>query len=184
MFQKSFTTKSGKQIALRYPTIADADMMMEYINAISKENTFITFSGEQLTREEEEAHLQNTMHSISLSDAVVIVAEYNGAIVGVSDVTRILTGRTRERHTARFGISIRKDFRGEGLGKALMSTIIEEATQHIGGLKIIKLQCYGLNTPALNLYKKLGFVEYGRLPEGIQYKGQYADTVLMYKRIR
>jgi len=35
----------------------------------------------------------------------------------------------------------------------------------------------------VRLYERLGYQEYGRLPGGIMYRGEYVDRVSMYKRI-
>lgn len=51
-------------------------------------------------------------------------------------------------------------------------------------LKIITLEVFSLNILAQNLYKKFGFMEYGRLSGGIKYKNKFVDDILMYKKIK
>ena len=64
------------------------------------------------------------------------------------------------------------------------NTIINEAITHLQKLQIITLEVFGNNTIAMNLYSKMGFIEFGRLPDGRLHRGQYVDDVYMYKRVR
>lgn len=48
---KTFTSKSGKKIVIRYPQWKDLNQLTEYINKLSAEDTFTTFSGEKITKE-------------------------------------------------------------------------------------------------------------------------------------
>lgn len=47
------TTKTGKTVSFRYPTINDAQILMDYINKISLEKTYILMQGVQKTLNEE-----------------------------------------------------------------------------------------------------------------------------------
>ena len=78
-------------------------------------------------------------------------------------------------------IGVDKDFRGEGIGEALMNAVETEAKEI--GVKVIELQVFGENKPALNLYKKLGFTSFGVLPRSIDFRGKLIDEVYMYKRV-
>lgn len=48
------TSKKAKNILIRYIQQGDAEVMMEYINTLSQEQTFIRFQGETLSLEEEQ----------------------------------------------------------------------------------------------------------------------------------
>jgi ribosomal protein S18 acetylase RimI-like enzyme len=50
------------------------------------------------------------------------------------------------------------------------------------GVEILYLEVYGIS-PAMRLYERLGYREYGRLPRGIKYRGEYVECVSMYKPI-
>jgi RimJ/RimL family protein N-acetyltransferase len=95
-----------------------------------------------------------------------------------------MQGRRRSYHVGVFGITIAKEFRGEGIGEELAKVTIAEAIQTIPGLTLLRLQMYSPNTVASHLYEKLGFTEYGILPGGVWYRGGYVDEVVMYKKIK
>jgi RimJ/RimL family protein N-acetyltransferase len=62
----------------------------------------------------------------------------------------------------------------------LLRECIREAKEKLTGVTILHLGAYGPNVVAQNLYKKVGFIEYSRLPKGVYYKGEYHDHIGMY----
>jgi len=109
------------------------------------------------------------------------VALWEGTVVGVAEVgMKDLV----EQHVGAFGISIAKAYRGEGIGALLLETVLKEAVATIPQLRIIILEVFSDNTLAIAWYKKSGFVEYGRLPEGVLHKNTYVDAIYMYKKVR
>ncbi len=94
-----------------------------------------------------------------------------------------MKGRTSS-HVGLLGISVAKEFRRDGIGNLLMDLILKEGEKEMPQLKTIILGVYSTNDIAQNMYKKFGFVEYGRLPEGIFRNKKFEDEILMYKKIR
>lgn len=179
----AFSTKSGRQAELRGPRLTDAPALLRFINSISLEDTFVRFSGEQQTLLQEQTYINNELAAIRKGDAVKLFCFVEGTLAGVCDIHRDVSLLARKRHVGLFGIVIAKEFRGEGIGQMLMSTVIAEAQKKIKGLRLIHLQCFATNTPALSLYRKLGFVEVGRIPKGILHKSEYIDEVQMVKHL-
>ncbi len=180
---KQFNSKKGKNITFRYPKWEDLDGLTDYINEISQEDTFIIFSGETITKEEETKYLANLLAGMESGNLLNILAVVGDTIAGSSDVERDVVSRERRKHVASFGISLKKDFRGEGIGEELMKTVIEETKKTMKNIRILTLDAYGMNTTAINLYKKIGFKELGTLPKGVLYKGEYIDDIKMYYQI-
>ncbi|HRN70699.1 MAG TPA: GNAT family N-acetyltransferase [Candidatus Woesebacteria bacterium] len=174
-----FITKNGRQATIRYPQLSDIESMTEYVNTLSAEDIYVSLSGEQFTPEEEQAYLEDQFHKIEDGDGVILVCTVDGNLAGICDVTRNQRSK-RSMHLGIFGISLHKEYRGQGLGRELAQATIYEAKLNIDGLKIITLSVYKPNTSAHELYKKLGFVEYGLLPEGTIYKDEFIDKILMY----
>lgn len=86
-------------------------------------------------------------------------------------------------HVGVFGITVKKEFRGEGIGKLLMDLTIKEAQKTLKDLRIITLGVFSNNPLAKAIYEKFGFKEYGCLPEGVLHQGKYVDHLYMYKKI-
>lgn len=175
------TSKSGKPIHFRYPTILDAERMCDYINALSKEKTFIRFQGEEMSLEAEKSYLQGELEKIKQRQAVMLLAFHENTLIGISGIE--MSDKT-ERHIGLFGISIAKEFRGDGIGALLMQHILDEAVKALPALEIVTLYFFSHNHVGHKLYKKFGFQQYGLLPQGTKLADSYADHVMMYKRVK
>lgn len=173
-------TKTGKEILVRYPEEGDVNEMLRFVNELSDERTFIRYQGEHETLESEKKYLDGKLKAIANKRSVYLLVFSGDKLVGSSDVDMM---EKTEKHIGVFGIMIDKNFRGEGLGSLLMGLTLKEAEKNLIGLKIITLEVYSTNGIARELYKKMGFTEYGILPGGISRNGTYEDGVIMYKKV-
>ncbi len=173
-------TKNGKPIIIRYPVKSDVKAMLEYINKLSQERTFIRMQGEIITFTEEKKYLEKLLKKIRNKQTIQLLVFDREKLVGVSDINM---QEKIEKHVGLFGITVAKEFRREGIGSLLMDLIFNEAIKNISDLEIIKLGCFSNNTLALKMYKKFGFKEYGRLPNGIKLHDKYVDHIYMYKYV-
>ena len=64
-----------------------------------------------------------------------------------------------------------------------MKTAIEEAKKKLK-LKILTLSVIAPNLVAYNLYKKLGFKEYGVLRKAYRWKNKYLDEIFLAKYLK
>lgn len=73
--------------------------------------------------------------------------------------------------------------RGKGVGEALVRHCLETAKEL--GFRIMQFNAVvSNNTPALNLYRKLGFTQLGVIPGGFLMKdGHYQDIIPHYKEL-
>lgn len=173
-------TKTGRELIFRYPQEEDLNDLVRYINTLSAEQTFIRFQGERLSHEEEKEYLEKILKRIKEKKDVHILAFVEDQLVGKGDI------RLRDKidaHVGDFGLTIAKDYRGQSIGSLLLQKTIDEAKKNLLGLKIITLGVFEDNAIAIQLYRKYGFKEYGRLPEGVFRRGQFADHIYMYKKI-
>lgn len=175
----TFSTKSGTTVSFRLATAADVEANLALINALSLEDTFITFSGEQLTLAEETTYYEAYLKAHAAGDSVKVLAFVGPELVGAADIGRNLNGKKRTLHVGQLGIAIAAQWRGQGIGEELIKYTIQQAQNHILGLRMIVLSAIGSNARAIALYKKLGFTEYGRVPGFILYRGEYVDEVVM-----
>ena len=173
-------TKTGRDLIFRYPQEEDLNGLLIYINTLSAGQTFIRFQGEQLNHEEEKEYLEKILKRIKEKKDIHILAFVQDQLVGKGDI------RLRDKidaHVGDFGLTISKDYRGQGIGSLLLEKTIDEAKKNLSGLKIITLGVFGDNDIAIQLYQKHGFIEYGCLPKGVFRKGQFVDHLYMYKEI-
>jgi ribosomal protein S18 acetylase RimI-like enzyme len=175
-----FLLNDGREVLFRIPSEGDYKELKEFTNKISKEDTYITFSGEELTDEDEKEYLKQILNDISEKDGVMIIAVSNSQIIGYISLKRKTESRMRGRHIGRMGISVDIDYRGVGVGKRLILRLLELTKINIPELKIITLSVYSENFKAINLYHEMGFKEYGVLPGGVWYRERYIDEILMY----
>lgn len=173
-------TKKGRILLIRLPTKDDIPALRDYINEISKEQTFITLQGEQLSLNEEKKQMNSKFKKIIKNQAVILIVFCSNKIIGIGDVT--MQERTSS-HVGVFGLTIAKNFRNEGIGRLLMELVLKEAIKNIKQLKIVTLGIFEGNNIAFEMYKKFGFIVSGRMPEGIKYKDKFIDQIFMHKKI-
>jgi len=113
--------------------------------------------------------------------AVYIIAEHDGKIVGHSDIKQ---RKGRWNHVGSFGVAIKNNYRGIGLGECLSRKAIELAKKRFKPTpKFIRLEVMSNNEPAQGLYKKIGFKKVARIPEQLQYNGKLVDELVMLLKI-
>ena len=173
-------TKKETEITIRYPLMGDLKPLRSYINTLSKERTFIGFQGEQLSLEGEEKYLKSFLRKIKQHQAVKLVVFTDNKLIGVADIK--LGDKAIETHVGTFGITIHKNYRGEGIGKLLMKLVLDNAKESIKGMRIVILGVFGDNPIAHRMYKKFGFTDYGNLPKGVLHRGRYVGHYYMYKK--
>ena len=173
-------SKKAKDIVIRHLQKEDLHDLVDYMNMISREQTYIRFQGEQLNLEEEKKYIDDFLRKMEKNEAIKLLVLHGKKIVGIADIS--LQDKT-SNHVGTFGITVVRDFRGEGIGKLLMNLVIEEAKKEMPKLKIIQLGVFGNNGIACSMYEKLGFTRFGVLPKGVKYKGQFVDHIYMYKNM-
>lgn len=107
-----------------------------------------------------------------------ITAEINGIPCG--SATLYLHAYKKLKHQVLFSIVVDQKFRGKGVGKSLIQNLEKLAKNF--GIEIFHLEVYEGN-PAKHLYKKLGFIEFGKHPKFVKEKNHYYNKILMQKII-
>jgi putative acetyltransferase len=104
-----------------------------------------------------------------------ILALANGRLIGSLSIAREPNPVTR--HVASLGMSVDRDWRSRGVGSALISEAFRWARW--AGIEKIGLTVYPHNQRAINLYKKFGFAEEGRLAGHSKKSYGYEDEIVM-----
>lgn len=109
-------------------------------------------------------------------DNVSIVACVRGEVVGHLTLSVYMNPRTR--HSGHFGIAVRDDWQGRGIGSELMKACVDLADNWLG-LTRLDLRVYVDNEPAISLYKKFGFEVEGTHKRFAFRNGEYVDAHVM-----
>ncbi|OGD56967.1 hypothetical protein A2V71_03250 [Candidatus Berkelbacteria bacterium RBG_13_40_8] len=173
-----FITKSGKKIDIVLPSMDGLRPLLEMVNELTKEDTFLTFHGRPISLKAEKNWLKNVLTSISRNNTFLIWAFDDEKIIASCDINRC---GSREEHVGKLGLMVLKDYRNQGIGRYLLEYVLVQAKSM--KIKIARLSVFSENDIAISLYKKLGFEEWGRLPKGYYRKGKYSDRIDMYKNL-
>jgi L-phenylalanine/L-methionine N-acetyltransferase len=106
----------------------------------------------------------------------MIGAEIDGRVVGFAGLE--MMANPKMRHAATYWTAVRDDFRGRGIGGALLDAVLDLADKWLGLVRI-ELHVNETNERGLALYRKKGFVEEGRLRSAIMRDGKLVDTIVM-----
>lgn len=167
---------AGKEIMLRSAKTDDAEMLVDYLKTVTGETRFLMCEPDEvnLTKEEELAFINRHLET---EDAMLILAFVDGEYAGNCSFDR-RTGSRREKHRAGIGIALFQKYTGFGLGKLMMERLIQRIREL--GFEQAELTVVDGNERAIRLYKRLGFLECGRIPNANRYDdGTYSDDILM-----
>lgn len=170
MLPKRITTKDGKTITIRHVRDSDAAPLVRLLNEVFAEEAFMARSSFNQTPEDEREFIRGVS-----PPSVFLVAEHRGALVGWLSLFRHKAEFCH--HVAELGIGIQKDYRGVGIGLALMRTAQEWAERV--GFEKITLVVRASNTAARRLYEKCGFVYEGHRVRQVKHRGEYDDDYVM-----
>jgi len=177
-----FTAADGTKMTFREPRPGDAAQLMEFINEIIDEPMSGLIMNKHVTIEEERKWLKSRLKEIAEHETVMLLVESSGRVRGNCSVS---LRPWKEAHKGNIGIALNKDVRGKGVGEALMRRTMDLAEKRMKGLEMFDLAAFRYNKRALALYKKLGFVRVGRIPDSVKEKGGiYSDEEIMVLRVK
>jgi len=180
MVSSRFRTRDNQEVAFREPQSLDARALMRFINQIAVEPMSGITVNKRVTLKDEKVWLKNILTGIRRGTTIMLVVEADGAIVGNCHVER---RKDKRSHRAVLGIALAEKWRGKGIGEALTKKAIELARKRMPGLDTIELSFLDYNKRASMLYRKLGFVEIGRIPRSVREGSKYFDEHLMLRRL-
>ena len=175
-YSKTFLLKDGREAIIRNGVADDGPAVYDNIIETHLETDYmLSYPDECTFNGEKEAKL---LEKKTASDnEVELVVFVDGKVAGSAGISSI-GDKYKIKHRADFGISLLKEYWGLGLGSALMEACIECARK--AGYLQIELEAVAENERALALYKKMGFVEFGRNPRGFNSRASgYQELVYM-----
>lgn len=159
-------------VTIRFTVPEDAIYLRKWLSHPSVRNAFPMFGDGEID--------DSVRRWISFARVKAsLTAELHGVPVGLSTV--YVQSYKRIRHQSEFGIIVDQESRGRGVGSFLLSSILKLAKMQFH-LELIHLQVYQDN-PAINLYKKFGFQEYGFQKKWLKEDGKYVGRSFMEREL-
>jgi RimJ/RimL family protein N-acetyltransferase len=117
---------------------------------------------------------RNLIKGEGASDSVGFAIEVEGEIAGRCGLHKI----DRYSQVCELGIWLGRDYWGKGFGSDAVGILLDYAFRHLNLHKVC-LEVLADDERAVGAYRKVGFVEEGRLREQAWHNGTYRDTLRM-----
>ena len=156
-YSKQIVLKDGRTAILRHGVEADGAAVFEQFNQTHGETDYLLSYPDEnsFTAEQEGKFLKRKAES---ANEVEIIALVDGRVAGTA--------------------SVLKEYWGLGIGRALMDACIECAKR--AGYAQLELTVVAENARAVEMYRRAGFVEFGRNPRGFNSRiSGYQELVSM-----
>jgi ribosomal protein S18 acetylase RimI-like enzyme len=158
------------QVQIRSISQEDIKSFHACLDTVARERKYLGFLNAP-TLEKTSEWLKEAMKQ----GEIRLVATNNSQIVGWCDIET----NTREgfRHVGKLGMGILEDYRGQGLGRALLEAALVAARDR--KRECVELEVYASNLVAIRLYEKHGFQLEGRKQKARKLDGAYDDILVM-----
>lgn len=166
-------SKKHDELEIRYTEAEDAKYLKEWLN------------------ESEILRWFPMADDVEIEDAVnrwIAFSRYKCSLTAVKDgvpcglATLYLQPYKKLAHQCEFGIIVGKGYRNQGIGSELIKNIEHLAKEHFR-IELLHLQVYAEN-PAIRLYERLGFKEFGRQTDWIKEdENTYVGRIFMEKTL-
>ena len=162
IYSRKVILKNGKEALLRNGGFPDGRSVYENFNLTHAQTDYLlSYPDENSYGPEQEAKFLE--EKTKSPNEIEIIALVDGKVAGTAGIEAVGT-KYKVRHRAEFGISILKEYWGLGIGRALTEACVDCA--RAAGYTQLELEVVADNARALALYESVGFVEYGRNPNG------------------
>jgi RimJ/RimL family protein N-acetyltransferase len=164
---------------IRKATVEDAHAIVTAEKEIAETPGYFCSQPNELS----EQNVIKTIKSLAESEkGIYLVAERDGKIVGHAFLEPLHLQSIC--HVAQLSIGVHHGWQEKGIGTALMKELIAWAKQS-ATIEKIELNVRASNSRAIALYKKMGFIEEGRLKNRIKVsQTHYIDDVLMALNVK
>ncbi|MDY0407846.1 GNAT family N-acetyltransferase [Virgibacillus soli] len=158
---------------------SDVDKLAQLMNRVDESSQYMLWEpGERNVQAEDLLKMIQSMQSSG--NATVFVAEKNKELAGYLFAKG--GSARRNKHVVYIVIGILKEYRGQGIGSKLFSTLEQWAFKN--GFTRLELTVVKKNEPAIALYKKAGFEIEGTKRKSLQIDGEFIDEYYMSKIMR
>jgi RimJ/RimL family protein N-acetyltransferase len=162
---------------IREAALPDAPALHEHLTAVFSERLPTLFARPSLPSPE--TVRDRITENAASPNSVLLVAEAQDRIIGTLDFEGYR--RPQQRHAGSFGMSVRREHRGKGVGTALISGLASWAPRN--GVSRLELGVFVTNANAIRLYERLGFEHEGCRVGAVIVEGQPVDILQMARRL-
>jgi len=166
-------SKTKHKLTTAMNTIAITEIRSDQVEQYKKFLTFGLTNDEEHFRITPDDDFNAPFPTKDKPDSFTLGAYSGNELAGVVSFTRDGADREKLRHKGiLFRMYVSKDFRGQGIAKKLIETLLERV-KHIPDVEQINLTVIATNDHAKKLYEKFGFVTFGSESNAIKWKGTY-----------
>lgn len=171
-----YTLKNNTKIIVRDAVKSDAENLIAYVHKVNKESKNLMREPEEfkMTLKGEEKFVEMAKNSPNSCFIIALDGDKIICTAGFSGKQLI-----RVRHRVSLGISVLKDYQGQGLGRKVMEELITRANK-LDKTKMdleVRIDNYG----AIHLYESLGFKKEGTIKNGFFVDNKFVDLLIMGK---
>jgi ribosomal protein S18 acetylase RimI-like enzyme len=161
-------------MTIRDTTVEDAAAVASMIDLVARERRFLAGTvgfSEEATRD--------FIAQLRSADAVHVVAELDGSLVGWCDISPLpFEGM---HHVGRLGMGVKRDFRGRGIGRRLLEAALLRGFGR--RFERVELEVFSSNQKAVQLYESFGFLLEGKKRAARKLDG-ICDDLLIYAKLK
>lgn len=171
----NFLSKNGENVTLRKLESKDAKKVLEYLCIVGSETDYLLMDSQGLgieIAEEERILDQYNKHQNSLLLGCFIGEE----LIAVANLS--VKDRQKIKHISTLGISVKKQYWHQGIGKSMLKFMIDYAQKN-EQIEVIQLEVRSDNLRAIELYKSLGFSRICSIPKAMKIDQTYYEVTLM-----
>lgn len=162
---------------IRTATLADAEELRDYAIRLFAEGLPGIFKRPDPTLDEERSFIRSRLEP---DNSTLLVAVVEERIAGLIEF--VGGALEEERHTGTFALSVASEYRGQGIGTALVEALIAWAPSV--GVSRIQAWAWANNPGSIALYERLGFEREGLCRHAIVSDGKPVDVVLLARAPR
>ncbi|ETW79778.1 hypothetical protein HETIRDRAFT_452866 [Heterobasidion irregulare TC 32-1] len=136
----------------------------------------LTFASWGIQPRTKEYYKEELINILTKDPSLFAIAEHKETHEFVGFIAlRVEAGKNRNGD---IGITLKREWWGNGYGTELLEWIVTHGLKE-QGLHRISLQVFGINERAVEVYRKVGFVEEGRMRKSNWVAGKWDDIIFM-----
>ena len=175
-FPKAGKLEDGKRVMIRPLIAQDEQALNEFFSSMPEED--VTYLRDDV---KDPQVIKHWCQSLDYETTLPLLADLEGKII--ADATLHQEKRGWKSHIGTMRVSIHPDYRGKGVGRLLISELIQIALDI--GLVKLDAEFIAEQSRSIAIFERLGFVKMAVLPQHVKdLKGENHDLIIMVYDLR